>query len=115
MIKEKSLMVINSGQKVYIFELLEGLREGKSGISHVWSNEDIIRKCEFESIFRQEFSTHPQYFEKLVSKQMISDESVAGDWPNVKQFRIMSLERESKMLCCALLQNGQAAMYINSG
>ena len=52
-IKDSNLVVINSGDKVLLFDVAQGLREGTSGLQQVQTNSQIMKRCKFYPLFNK--------------------------------------------------------------
>jgi len=66
-IKESSIALLNSGEKVFRFNLKESLEKGTSGLESVQTNVQLLKRCRFYPVYnrwRQGF-VHPSYLKTL--------------------------------------------------
>lgn len=48
--KQKSVVLVNAGSKVLIFDMRESLMQGESGLKQCISNVELHRACHFETL-----------------------------------------------------------------
>ena len=65
-LKSTSEAFLNSGDKVFAFDLMEGLTQGTSGLKQVMTNAQRIKRCKFYPLYnRNKGFIHPHYLQTV--------------------------------------------------
>lgn len=81
-------MVINSGLKILIIDLFEGLLNGDSGLKECYSNIDIMKMCKIKTQHNLSGGfIHPKYIQAVHDSSFYNQN--IEDTPLIKQFRLV--------------------------
>ncbi|CDW90554.1 UNKNOWN [Stylonychia lemnae] len=124
-LKDQDIAIINSGQKVLIFKLYQGLINGDSGLIECYNSLDLMKISNFKIHFNKSGGhQHPKYMQLVMDSNL--QESNIDNVPLIKKIHFLNRNqeisyrdqklKEQRLLdkgFCMLLQNGQCVISQN--
>src|SRR5687768_9956537 len=62
-LKDQSVVVVNGGEQIMIFDLMRGLRNGDSGLLELITHSDIASQCKLTNKYNKHGMSHPSYIQ----------------------------------------------------